>query len=226
MPPMIAVLVAHFLSFQASARVPAHIAQTLERPEEKTGPIPSPLPSSGEHHSTVYAYVYGGPSASDRVDFDSVTHVAWHHFDMDSSGNIEDARNWTTHHAPFVSAAHAEGVKVHLTMMPSSLSTMKAVLLNPTARSNAVSQMASLVNDYGADGVNIDFELLEPDTKNELVSFTAEMAAVVDEVYVSTPTKDWTAHTTMTNWPLPPMDWSSWATTTTGKVQILDPSAF
>ena len=184
-------------SVAAPADHSAHIQHTLHRPIELPGPLPAHAPSSGEHHSTVYAYVYGGPYAIDRVDFDSVTHVAWHRFNIDAYGNVEDLKGWTTHYAEFIEAAHAEGVKVHLTVMPYyegdgvTLATMQSALLNPTYRANMVEQLAAYVNDYGADGINIDFEGLTSATFTELADFTAELKAEVDEVYLSTPTVDW-----------------------------------
>ena len=185
-----ALLLFELLTSSAAAGTSAHHAHTLNRPAEPPRPIMA-LPSEGRHHSTVYGYVYGGPAATERVDFDSVTHVSWHRFEMDSAGNISDESGWTSYAPGFVSAAHAAGVKVHLTLMPISIADMQSTLLSPTHRANAVSQMASFVNSYGADGVNIDFESLDSTTKTELVSFTQEMSAAVDEVYLSTPTKDW-----------------------------------
>ena len=82
------------------------------------GPIAPPSHSPGEHHGTVYGYVFGGPAAIDRVDFDSLTHLAWHHVDMTSTGNVYNESSWLTYGPDFVDAAHAVGVKVHWNLVP------------------------------------------------------------------------------------------------------------
>ena len=142
---------------------------------------------------TVYGYVYGGPAAIDRVDFDSLTHLAWHHVDMTATGNVYNESSWLTYGPDFVDAAHAVGVKVHLNLMPhpsdgsTARSKMVSVLTNEAYRARVVAEMTALVEEVGADGVSIDFEGLRASTKDEFTLFVQEMAASVDEVIVATP---------------------------------------
>ena len=179
--------------FLGGERLGVHHRHTIERPVTYEGPIAPPSHSPGEHHGTVYGYVYGGPYASDRVDFDSVTHLAWHYVDMTSTGTIFNESSWLTYGPSFVDEAHAAGVKVHLNIMPHPSSTetagskMRSVLGNSAYRARVVAEMAALVDEVGADGVSIDFEGLGSSTKDEFTLFVQEMAASVDEVIVATP---------------------------------------
>ena len=174
-------------------RLGVHQRHTIDRPVMVEGPIAPPSHSPGEHHGTVYGYVFGGPAAIDRVDFDSLTHLAWHHVDMTSTGNVYNESSWLTYGPDFVDAAHAVGVKVHLNLMPhpSADSTardkMVTVLTNEAYRARVVAEMTALVEEVGADGVSIDFEGLSASTKDEFTLFVQEMAASVDEVIVATP---------------------------------------
>lgn len=170
----------------------AHHSQEHLRPRSAPDyPVTPPLRSKGEHIATVYGYVYGGSSSSSYVDFDSVTHVAWHAFNMDSSGNISDSAGWSSYGGTFVNNAHAVGTNVHISLMPTSTSNMSTVLASASRRATAVSQLAAYVNMHNADGVSLDFESLPSSVKAEYVLFTQEVAAVVDEVVVAVPLVDW-----------------------------------
>ena len=151
---------------------------------------PPPLPSKGVHAATVYGYLQGDASTVSMVDLDSLTHVAWHAVYWDSAGNITNTDSWEAVAPTLVSSAHAVGTRVHLNLMPSG-DTHGSVLSNATNRANAVSQLAALINDQGADGISIDIEGMSETTKAELVLFTQEMQDVVDEVIVATPLIDW-----------------------------------
>ena len=184
------------LSFSAFASSPmehhfsgVHMLHTLE-PLEVRLAAPPPTPSKGTHTATVYGYMQGGVSMVSMVDLDSLTHVAWHAVGWDASGNITNTDSWEAVAPTLVSSAHAVGTRVHLNLMPPN-STHVSVLSNESRRRRAVEQLAALVNDYGADGVSIDIESMSATVKDELVRFTEEMRAAVDEVIVATPLIDW-----------------------------------
>ena len=168
---------------------PVHLTHAMEA-LPAMAPASHLVPSEGEHHVTVYGYI---PNWIDRpldVDFDSMTHVAWFDVGLDTDGNVTDSESWEGIAEDLVARAHAHGTKVHLCVTVFDTSTHRAVLGDPTKRANAVADLASLVEDHGADGVNIDFERLERDLKDEFVLFTQEMSAAVDEVFVATPLWD------------------------------------
>ena len=168
---------------------------TTHRLHAQTQPVAdvrsAPRPSPGPPDVTVYGYIPYWISNPLSVDFDSLTHAAWFSVGLDSSGNVTGADGWNAIAEDLVATAHASGTKVHLTLTVFDDATQTSVLGNPVARAQAVSQLAAQVNDYGADGVNVDIEGLSASLKTELVDFTAELKAVVDEVYLATPAVDW-----------------------------------
>ena len=166
-----------------------HLLHTLE-PLHVHLDVPPPTPSEGVHTSTVYGYMQGTSSRVSSIDLDSLTHIAWHAVYWDSEGNITNTAAWAEVAPTLVAQAHAVGTRVHINLMPES-STHDDVLLNPTRRANAVSQLAALVDTYGADGVSIDIEGMDSDLKEQLVDFTRELRAEVPEVIVATPLIDW-----------------------------------
>jgi len=188
-----AVDVANASPVSFGERLGVHQMHTADRPTVYEGPIAPPAVTTGEHHGTVYGYIYAGTASLRRVDLDSFTHLAWHHVDMTSVGSIFNESSWLADGPSFVEDAHLAGVKVHLNLMPHPTDTetagskMRSVLSNSAYRARAVAEMAALVEAVGADGVSIDFEGLGSSSKEDLVLFVQEMSAAVDEVIVATP---------------------------------------
>ena len=120
-----------------------------------------------------------------------MTHVAYFRVGLTGSGTPTETSGWNAIADDLVEAAHAVGTKVHLTVAVFDEATQNSVLGSATHRANAVSALAALVSERGADGVNVDFE--EPPTQSERqpVSFVTALKAEVDEVYVDTPAVDW-----------------------------------
>ncbi|HHO53380.1 MAG TPA: hypothetical protein ENK18_21545 [Deltaproteobacteria bacterium] len=151
-----------------------------------------PLRSPGDRPDvTVYGYwPYWGDDLS-TLAWDQLTHVAIFDVGVDSSGNITNTAHWDDHAADAVSYAASWGARIHLVVSCFSDSVMDALLTDPVARASAVSELAAMVNDYGAHGVNVDFEGLDAHLKSDFVDFVAELRAVTDEVYVAMPAVDW-----------------------------------
>ena len=121
-----------------------------------------------------------------------MTHVAYFRVGLTGSGTPTETSGWNAIADDLVEAAHAVGTKVHLTVAVFDEATQNSVLGNATNRANAVSAaLAALVNERGADGVNVDFEGTPYGQKDNLVSFVTALKAEVDEVYVDTPAVDW-----------------------------------
>ncbi len=180
-------------AFASSPETPhvtgVHMLHTME-PLDVRLDAPPPTPSTGTHTATVYGYMQGGVDMVSMVDLDSLTHVAWHAVGWDASGNLTNTSSWEAVAPTLVASAHAVGTRVHLNLMPPK-STHISVLSSAERRTHAVEQLAAMVNDYGADGISIDIESMDPSMKDELVLFTAEMRGAVDEVIVATPLIDW-----------------------------------
>ncbi len=168
---------------------PVHLEHSIEA-LPAMAPTSHLVPSEGEHHVTVYGYI---PNWIDRpldVDFDSMTHVAWFDVGLDTDGNVTNTSSWESIAEDLVARAHEHGTKVHLCVTVFDDTTHRAILNDPSKRANAVAGLASLVEEYGADGINIDFEGLQRDLKEQFVVFTREMSDAVDELFVATPLWD------------------------------------
>jgi GH18 family chitinase len=153
---------------------------------------PPPLRSPGDRPDvTVYGYwpYWGDPL--DTVQWDQMTHVALFDVSLESDGTLGNTSRWTNNAAEAMQLAAPWGVKIHLTVTCFSDSIMASVLPDPAKRATAIAQLRTLVDQFGAHGVNIDFEGMDAFLKDDLVAFTQELAAEVDEVYLATPAVDW-----------------------------------
>ena len=92
-----------------------------------------------------------------------------------------------------VAAAHAKGVKVHLCVTAFYDSEHDAVFGDDDVRERLIDELAELVADYGADGVNVDFEGLSSAYREDMVDFVVDLRARVGEVVLATPAVDWSS---------------------------------
>jgi len=140
---------------------------------------------------TVYGFWphWGDPLAT--LPWDQLTDVALFSVTMNSDGSLADEHYWTDHVDEALDLADPYGVSIHLTVTSFSDSVMDSVLGNSSRRATAVANLARLVNDAGAHGVNIDFEGMDPHLSDELVLFTEALRAEVGEVTLATPAADW-----------------------------------
>ena len=120
-----------------------------------------------------------------------LTHLAIFSVALNSDGSLSSTSTWTSRAAEAVSLGHAAGVKIHLCVTSFDSDTIDSVLSSSSHRATAVAALAAQVDAYGADGVNIDFENMSSDNITDLIDFTEELKAAVDEVYLATPAVDW-----------------------------------
>ncbi|MEC8193798.1 MAG: glycosyl hydrolase family 18 protein [Myxococcota bacterium] len=174
---------------------PAHASQSVHEQHARVQPRAAfprpPSPSTGRPDITVYGYLPYWASDPLSVDLDSLSHVAWFSVDAEADGSLAGADGWTAIADDLVDAAHRVGTKVHLCVSLFDPIKQDALLNDSAARSRAVTALAGLVNAHGADGVNIDFEGMNPSSKDGLVRFTSELKAAVDEVFLALPAIDW-----------------------------------
>ena len=170
----------HLATFGQGTPLPPRPPQSAPPP----GDVPRP-------DVTVYGYhAYWSGSPLD-VDLDRLTHIAIFNVGLSSDGSLSSTDRWTDWAAELVPLAHARGVKVHLCVTSFDDTTTNAVLSSSTRRAAAASALASLVNDYGADGVNVDIEGMDAAQKENLIAFVQALKAVVPEVILATPAVDW-----------------------------------
>ena len=83
-----------------------------------------------------------------------------------------------------------KGVSVHL-CITSDDNVMASVLPDPTKRAVTIAQLVDLVDSYGADGVNVDFEGLDYELKDDFSVFIEELYPQVTELTIAMPAIDW-----------------------------------
>ncbi|MAA79899.1 MAG: hypothetical protein CL916_11635 [Deltaproteobacteria bacterium] len=154
--------------------------------QERT-PLQSPNPPS----VTVYGYhAYWTGNALD-IDLSPLTHIAVFNVDLNADGTLSDTHNWTNVAQDLVPKAHNIGVKVHLCLTSFSDSINNVVLPSATKRATLVQELSDLINDYGADGVNIDIEGMDAAQRENLNLLVDELSPHVDEIFLATPAIDW-----------------------------------
>jgi uncharacterized protein (TIGR03382 family) len=149
------------------------------------------IPTEPAPRVTSYGYLPDWIDDPLAVDLDSLSHVAWFNVSLNASGHATDTDSWHAVANTLVDSAHAVGTQVHLTVALFDETTQASVLSNESHRAQAVTELVSLVNDYGADGLNVDFEGMAWEQRDDLVQFVIELKAGVDEVYLATPAVDW-----------------------------------
>lgn len=110
------------------------------------------------------------PSLSlDSVRYNKMTHVIYAFVDVRSNGSLTGiAMSGDTRLTAMVQKAHAAGTKALISVGGGGNNhdtTFAPMADNPTARSAFVSNMVTFVNNYGLDGVDIDWEFPD-DTAN------------------------------------------------------------
>ncbi len=156
-----------------------------------TAPSPAPPPAHGPPDKVVYGYLPYWTVGPDEVPWAHLTHLAVFDVGLASDGSLTGTSRWTGVAAEAVALGHAAGVKVHLCVTSFDGDVMDAVLASPTRRAAAVDALGALVEAYGADGVNVDFEGLPAARRDDLVTFVRELRTRVGEVWLATPAVDW-----------------------------------
>ena len=174
-----------FLLFQPVLGTPSH--PKLFPFTQKRRVLQSPTPPS----VTVYGYhAYWTGDILD-IDLSPLTHIAVFNVELNSDGTLSDTHNWTNVAQELVPKAHNLGVKVHLCLTSFSDSINNVVLPSATKRATLVQELSDLVNDYGADGVNIDIEGMDATQRENLNLLVDELSPLVDEIFLATPAIDW-----------------------------------
>lgn len=140
---------------------------------------------------TVYGYLPFWTTDVEDIDLSGLSHIAYFSVDLTSSGSLTDTNRWHNNAATLISRAHAQGVAVHLCMTSFSDSVNNSVLPSASKRATTISELADLVNQYGADGINIDIEGMDAAQRENLNLFIQELAQEIPEIVIATPAVDW-----------------------------------
>ena len=112
----------------------------------------APLPTT----QRVVGYIIGNSGLS-KIDLNDVTWLNYFSMSMNSDGSLGSVN--TTTLASVVTAAHAKGVGVSITMvMPSPYTALPAIGADPTARANFANNILAFLQANHLDGVDMDWE--------------------------------------------------------------------
>ncbi len=151
------------------------------------GPLPPPTPNPA---MKVYGYLAYWDDDLQSVPWDELTHIALFSAGANSDGSLYDTQNWDQA-AAALAIAEPYGVRVHLCVTNFDPTSMGTLLASPTKRGALLDELVGWVAATGAHGVNIDFEGLPYSAKDDMVAFTQELDAAIEDVVLATPAVDW-----------------------------------
>lgn len=132
--------------------------------------------------------------------WDLLTTLAWFGIDLNTSGEVIHWHAWQDR-GDLVDEAHAHGVRVVVTVTLFGNEKIGTLLASATARQTAIESCLAAMAVHSADGVNIDFETVPLEVRDEFTSFMTELKAAV----AYTKPNGHTGHVTLAG---PAVDWS------------------
>ena len=110
----------------------------------------------------------------ERYDYSKIDTIAYFSYEVNATnGNPFTLHDWAT--TPLIAWAHSNDVKVVLTATLFGEAETQLLLGNSASCSNLINQLTLAVSNRGADGVNIDFELLGAGVRTSLTAFMSNL---------------------------------------------------
>ena len=129
------------------------------------------------------------------LDYNLLTQINFFSAELDGNGNIINNHNWLNSY--LIDFAHERGVKVKLCATLFGQDPLETLLSNYFYRQNAINNLLDLVIIKDADGIDIDFELLPTNQRENLVLFMEELSFAFHSemedpiITMATPAIDW-----------------------------------
>ncbi|MBU1167692.1 hypothetical protein KKC60_04780, partial [Patescibacteria group bacterium] len=130
-----------------------------------------------------------------NYDFDLLSTIAYFGADLNGNGSIGEKHDWPV--TDLITTAHQNDVKVVLVAKNFSTSGIRDLLSSASNRSNAINNLVTEVKNASADGVNIDFEYVPEDQRNNFTTFVRDLTNTFhqeipgSEVSLDAPAVDW-----------------------------------
>ena len=147
-------------------------------------------------NKTVFGFhPYWTPSRYLNYDYELLTDIGYHALVINEKGEITERNDWP--HVGLINKAHSNGVRVILSIMNFDLDQISELLGSETNKQNAIDNILEEVQDTRCDGVNIDFEYVRTEEKEEFSEFMRDLTNAFhtnipgSKVTVSTPAIDW-----------------------------------
>ena len=129
------------------------------------------------------------------LNYNLLTQINFFSAELSDYGDIIDNHNWENLY--FIEFAQSQGVKVKLCATLFGQESLTTLLSNYFNRQNAINNLLDLVVNAGADGIDIDFELVPASQRENLVLFMQELSFAfhneLDDpiITMATPAIDW-----------------------------------
>ena len=129
------------------------------------------------------------------LNYNLLTQINFFSAELSDYGDIINDHNWENLY--FIEFAQSQGVKVKLCATLFGQESLTTLLGNYFYRQNAINNLLDLVINAGADGIDIDFELLPASQRGNLVLFMQELSFAFHNemedpiITMATPAIDW-----------------------------------
>lgn len=126
-------------------------------------------------------YPYWIGDAYETYDFSPFSTVAYFGAELSKTGRISNRHDWP--HTELITRAHEAGAKVVLATVLHNAKDLQTLLRSEENRDRAITNLVNEVKNANADGVNIDFESIDGDDRNNFTTFMSDLAeAFHDEI--------------------------------------------
>lgn len=179
--------------------VSIHQLEALEHAGEEHGAriVPTEVPlRTVDSERVVYGYYPFWVADLTTIRWEALTHLAWFSIDLNESGGIVAKHGWPDEEV--VATAHAAGVRVDLTFTLFGGADIQNLCNSPSLRASTIATIVAEMEAGDADGVSIDFEFVNGDTRAGFLAFIQELRAALDdaghtdaEISIAGPTVDW-----------------------------------
>jgi len=123
-----------------------------------------------------------------------LTHICYFSIDIDpSTGDLGSIPNISRFNK-VLNDGHDWGVRIHMTFTLFGNSSVTAFLNNAAARANAIANIRAMVDNYGIEGANLDFEFVTGSVRDSFSLFVNDLAYQLwnhangwKELYMATP---------------------------------------
>ena len=129
------------------------------------------------------------------LDYSLLTQINYFSAELNGYGDIINDHNWNN--IAFIDYAKDRGVKVKLCATLFDSNELTTLLSSSVNRENAIENLLNKVIIRNADGVDIDFELVPSNQRDNLVTFMDELSETFHEsldnpiITMATPAVDW-----------------------------------
>lgn len=189
------------ISFGAAGSSPSVSPSPTASPTKTPAPSPSPTatpsPSSSGRRVVAYYPLWAQDSyPASSIDYTIVTHVIQSAIYANADGSLNLTADGSFPNPIFVPAVHAGGAKAMLGLAENEGSTnFSRMAASATAQQAFVTNVMNLVNQYGYDGLDIDWEFPASSAdRTNLTSLVATLRAALGPgrvLSIAAPTGNW-----------------------------------